>query len=215
MEVDLHTHSLYSPDSRSKLEAMVRRAVDVGLGAIAITDHDSWEGARAASKIAPPSLLIVPGAELKTDKGDLLALFVDREIKSRSFEEAVEKIHAQAGIAIVPHPGESRKVTKEAIAMADGYEAFNATLSAKDNQRSVDLASGLNKPGIAVSDAHLVMEIGNGRIMVPDCTTLAELREVVLEDPVITRKVKSNPLIHRTNEAVLFGLKGIWRRQSL
>ncbi|MBU0684879.1 MAG: PHP domain-containing protein [Thermoplasmatota archaeon] len=212
MEVDLHMHSFYSPDSRSKIEAMVRRASDVGLGAIAITDHDSWEGARAASRVTPPNLLIVPGAELKTDKGDLVALFVEKEIKSYSFEEAVEKIHAQAGIAIVPHPGESRKVTKGAIEIADGYEAFNATLSAKDNQRSVDLASGLNKPGIAVSDAHLVMEIGNGRIQAPDCTSLAELREVVLKNPVITRRVRSNPLIHRTNEAVLFGIKGIWRR---
>ena len=212
MEIDLHMHSLYSPDSRSKIEAMVKRAIDVGLGAIAVTDHDSWEGARAASRSAPPSLLIVPGAELKTDKGDLVALFVEQEIKSRSFEEAVDKIHALAGIAIVPHPGESRKATKEAIAIADGYEAFNATLSAKDNQRSVDLASGLNKPGIAVSDAHLVREIGNGRIQVPDCTSLAELREVVLKNPVITRRVKSNPFVHRTNEAVLFGLKGIWRR---
>jgi hypothetical protein len=212
LEVDLHTHSLYSPDSRSRIEAMVRRASDVGLGAIAITDHDSWEGARAAAKIAPPNLLIIPGAELKTDKGDLIAIFVEKEIVSRSFDEAVEKIHAQGGIAIVPHPGESRKVTKDAIAKADGYEAFNATLSAADNRRSVELASGLNKPGIAVSDAHLVMEIGNGRIRVPDCTTLAELREVVLKDSVITRRVKSNPLIHRTNEAILFGTKGIWRR---
>jgi predicted metal-dependent phosphoesterase TrpH len=212
LEIDLHMHSLYSPDSRSKIEAMVRRAMDVGLGAIAVTDHDSWEGARAASRIAPPSLLIVPGAELKTDKGDLVALFVEQEIRSRSFEEAVEKIHAQTGIAIVPHPGESRRVTKEAIAIADGYEAFNATLSPKDNQRSVDLASGLNKPGIAASDAHLVREIGNGRIQVPDCTSLAELREVVLKNPVITRMVRSNPLIHSTNEAVLFGIKGLWRR---
>ena len=212
MEIDLHMHSFYSPDSRSKIDAMIGRAIAVGLGAIAITDHESWEGARAAVRIAPPALLIVPGAELKTDKGDLLALFVEQEIRSRSFEEAVDKIHAQAGIAIIPHPGESRKVTKEAIAMADGYEAFNATLSAKDNRRSVDLASGLNKPGIAVSDAHLVREIGNGRIQVPDCTSIAELREIVLKNPVITRRVQSNPFVHRTNEAVLFGIKGIWRR---
>ena len=205
-------HSLYSPDSRSKIEAIVRRAVEVGLGAIAITDHDSWEGARAAARIAPPNLLIVPGAELKTDKGDLVALFVQKEIKTHSFEEAVEEIHAESGFAIVPHPGESRKATKEAIAIADGYEAFNATLSAKDNQRSVDLASGLNKPGIAVSDAHLVREIGNGRIDVLDSSSLAELREVVLRNPVITRRVKSNPFVHRTNEAVLYGIKGIWRR---
>jgi predicted metal-dependent phosphoesterase TrpH len=205
-------HSFHSPDSRSRIEAMVKRAIDACLGAIAITDHDSWEGARAASRIAPPNLLIVPGAELKTDRGDLVALFAEQEIKTSSFEDAVEKIHAQAGIAIVPHPGESHKVTREAIAVADAYEAFNATLSAKDNQRSVDLASGLGKPGIAVSDAHLVMEIGNGRIQVPDCTSLAELREVVLKNPVITRRVRSNPLIHRANEAILFGIKGVWRR---
>lgn len=212
MEVDLHMHSLYSPDSRSRIEAIVKRASDIGLGAIAITDHDSWEGGRAASRIAPHGLLIIPGAELKTDKGDLVAIFVEKEIRSHSYDEAVEMIHAQGGIAIVPHPGESRKATKEAIAIADGYEAFNATLKPKDNQRSIDLASGLNKPGIAVSDAHLVREIGNGRIRVPDCTSLADLREVVLKNPVITNTVRSNPIIHKTSEAVMFGIKGIWRR---
>ena len=58
----------------------------------------------------------------------------------------------------------------------------------------------------------LVAEIGNGRTKVPECRTLAELREHVLENPAPSRMVRSNLFIHRINEAYNFGTKGIWRR---
>ena len=69
MEIDLHIHSMFSNDSRSRPEAIVRKAVEVGLGAIAVTDHNSWRGARTVTSIAPRSLIVIPGAEIKTDKG--------------------------------------------------------------------------------------------------------------------------------------------------
>ena len=212
MEIDIHIHSLYSPDSRSRPEAIVARAISTGLRAIAVTDHMSWEGARATSKIAPRTLLVIPGAELKTDKGDLLALFIDEGVKTNVFAEAVERINALGGVSIVPHPSESPGITRSELSLADGYEAFNATCGPRSNRRSADLASGLGKPAFAASDAHMIMEIGNGRTSVQDCETLAELREVILRNPVISRTVRSNPLVHRANSALMFGLKGIWQR---
>lgn len=212
MEVDLHIHSRFSPDSRSRPESIVARALSVGLGAIAVTDHSSWEGWRSAAKAAEGRLLVVPGAELKTDRGDLLALFVEHEIASTAFASAVDDIRSAGGLAIVPHPGASRNITRKELEMADGFEAFNATLSPAGNRLSVQKAEGLMKPGLGSSDAHLVMEIGNGRTRVEDCATLDELRKALTKSPVVSRADRSNPVVHRANEAMLYGLKGIWRK---
>lgn len=212
MEVDLHIHSQYSPDSRSRPEDIIKRAVTLGLGAIAVTDHDSLKGAAAAARLAPESLLIVPGMELKTEKGDLLALFVSQEVRSNTFAAAVDEIRSDGGIAIVPHPGESPKMTSQDIALADGLEVFNATLSPRDNRRSLEYATELRMPGFSSSDAHLVMEIGNGTTRVQDSSSLEELRKALLADPVVLKTIRSNVLIHSMNQALLFVSKGIWLR---
>lgn len=212
MEVDLHMHSRHSNDSRSKVGEMVDRAVSVGLGAIAVTDHNSWEGAREAAKLADGRIIIIPGAEIKTDKGDVLALFVQDEITTRNFSEILEAIRAAGGISIIPHPGDSPRITKDDILKADGFEIFNSTCRRKANDFAARLASELRKPVFASSDAHLVEEIGNGRTKVPDCETLAELRERILENPVPSRMDPSNLVVHKVNEAFNFGTKGIWRR---
>ena len=191
---------------------MVNWAVSAGLGAIAVTDHNSWEGAREAAMLASGRIMIIPGAEIKTDKGDVLALFVEEEIATREFARVLDAIKGAGGISIVPHPGDSPKITKEDILRADGLEAFNSTCTRKSNEFSSKLASDLGKPAFASSDAHMVQEIGNGRTRVPDCKTLGELRGRILENPVLSRTEQSNLFVHRVNEAFNFGTKGIWRR---
>src|SRR5512137_1937114 len=147
MEVDLHIHSHHSNDSRSKTALIVERAVSEGLGAIAVTDHNSWEGAREAAKLANGRILVIPGAELKTDKGDVLAIFVDEEIRQRAYLEVLDQIRDRGGISIIPHPGDSPKITPEDISLADGLEAFNSTCLSKSNEYSAKLATALKKPG--------------------------------------------------------------------
>jgi predicted metal-dependent phosphoesterase TrpH len=212
LEVDLHMHSRHSNDSRSKVEQIIERAVSVGLGAIAVTDHNSWAGAREAAKLAEGRILIIPGAEIKTEKGDVLALFVSDEIASREFLTVIDEIRTRDGVSVVPHPTDSPKITVEDLILADGIEAFNSTCTPKSNERAAKTVAELKKPGFASSDAHLVNEVGNGRTRVPDCATVDELRKVILKDPVPSRMVASNLLLHRTNAALNFGLKGIWQR---
>ena len=59
---DLHIHTNYSRDGESRIEDIIRRAELIGLDAIAITDHDTIEGARAALTI-PTKVIIIPGIE--------------------------------------------------------------------------------------------------------------------------------------------------------
>lgn len=212
LEVDLHIHSMHSPDSLSRPDRIVRRARRLALGAIAVTDHDSWEGYRATASVAEGTPIVVPGAELKTAKGDLLALFVEEEIRTKDWGEAVDRIHSRGGLAVVPHPGMSRKLSADDIRMADAVETFNAKCSDECNARGRRLCEELSMPGIASSDAHCVTAIGNGRTMVRDSSTVEELHGHLLKGPVATVTQRTNPVLHYGNAIVCFGLKGVWKR---
>lgn len=78
---DLHTHTLCSDGVQSPTE-VVGQALERGLGALAITDHDTLQGLdEARQRAAGTGLEIVPGVELSTAAGDLevhvLGYFVD------------------------------------------------------------------------------------------------------------------------------------------
>ena len=57
-----------------------------GLNGIAITDHDTIKGSVEAIKNKPEGLDVICGAEIKTDRGDVIGLFLTEEITaSRSY----------------------------------------------------------------------------------------------------------------------------------
>jgi 3',5'-nucleoside bisphosphate phosphatase len=60
---DLHSHSSVS-DGTEPPAAVMRRAAQVGLDVIALTDHDTVAGHREATRALPPGVTLVPGAEL-------------------------------------------------------------------------------------------------------------------------------------------------------
>ena len=64
---DLHIHSTSSDGQYTPFE-IVRLAKDRGLGAIALTDHDSLEGLNEAAQAGKVmGLQVIPGVELSTD----------------------------------------------------------------------------------------------------------------------------------------------------
>lgn len=77
--VDLHIHTPASSDFRDRsasASAIVQAALDAGLELIAITDHNSAEMLLEVRKAAQRTALVVlPGVEISTQNGHLLALF--------------------------------------------------------------------------------------------------------------------------------------------
>ncbi len=70
MRVDLHTHTLYS-DGILKPEQLLQKATDVGLRGLAITDHDTIEGAVEAIKLSSKfNLDIIIGCEFSCFEND-------------------------------------------------------------------------------------------------------------------------------------------------
>jgi len=80
MKADLHCHSQYSYDSIAKIEEIIKEAETKGLDAVAVTDHDN---ARAWKEIKKTDFPIILGEEIKTNKGDVLGLFLKQEINGR------------------------------------------------------------------------------------------------------------------------------------
>lgn len=67
MAVDLHSHSTAS-DGSERPSTLVERAAELGLGTLALTDHDTLEGIEEARKAADHlDLELISGAELSLD----------------------------------------------------------------------------------------------------------------------------------------------------
>jgi hypothetical protein len=134
---------------------------------MAITDHNTIRGGVEARRITGNSdFLVVVGAEIATDAGDIIGLFLDKEIKKRIVHEVLSEIRQQGGIAILPHPYKSHKLSDEMIKGVDAIEVYNARASKRQNRDALELAREYGKPAIVGSDAHSRSEIGTCRVKI-------------------------------------------------
>lgn len=167
--VDLHCHTRASFDCLSAPKAVVRAAAERGLTHLAITDHDRIDGALEAREAAPAGLTVIVGEEVKTREGDLICLFLERAIPpGLSAAETIAAAREQGGLVGIPHPFDRLRgsLLRDARATealgweVDWVETHNARLVGHGNERAASYARELGLPGVAVSDAHSVMEVG-------------------------------------------------------
>jgi predicted metal-dependent phosphoesterase TrpH len=176
---DLHLHTIYSYDGTASLAAVLNRAKQLGLDVIAITDHDEVRGAVKALELAPNyGVEVIPGSEITTADGDLLALFIKEKVDAGlSLIETVLRVREQGGICIAPHPmaggmgmkSLSGRTILNALRnpqVADtliGIEAYNGTAIDRISSHYANiLASRLNVAKVGNSDAHTIDTMGFG-----------------------------------------------------
>jgi len=100
----IHVHTSYSYDSNSSPEAVIAAARREGVGCVAITDHDEIDGALEARAISTDVRVIV-GEEISTRDGHIIGLFLSSRIPpGLSAEKTIERIRAQSGLVLAPHP---------------------------------------------------------------------------------------------------------------
>jgi predicted metal-dependent phosphoesterase TrpH len=162
---DLHVHGSGSADSRLSDREAMTRAREIGLRGLAFTDHDRLTVARSPYD----DLVLVPGAELSTEWGDLLALGI-RELPppGLSVPGLIDDIHRQGGVAVVPHPfsEELRRICMnehvfDIIGLVDGLEVTSPKRSV-DNSKARKVAGGHGKAVTGGSDAHSAEAMGWG-----------------------------------------------------
>ena len=176
---DLHIHTRIS-DGMASVETVLDRANRLGdLGVIAITDHEDVRGGLEARELAAKRGLrveVVPGAEMTTRHGHLLALFIEQTPPIlRSVEATIEAIHAQGGIAIAAHPMSwltrslSRRTIDRVVARGEEgvtFDAIEANLSPAGRVTARQTAERNGErwrlPVCGGSDCHHLPQLGAG-----------------------------------------------------
>jgi hypothetical protein len=155
-----HIHTNYSFDTYTPVSKIISWLQNLGINFAAITDHETIQGALEAKRISKnSSLQIIVGAEYLTEKGDIMGLFLEKEIKTKESKKVIQEIKAQNGIVVLPHPYKAHKLDPELINSVDVIEVYNARTSDARNNKALELAKKYKKPMIAGSDAHFLSEI--------------------------------------------------------
>src|SRR5947209_827408 len=93
LNVELHCHTVFSLDGIMPLESLLGTAEKVGLDALAITDHDTIEGAKELQRLAQargvPLQIIVGEEKTLSDGSHVIGLFLERPIESGELERAI------------------------------------------------------------------------------------------------------------------------------
>jgi predicted metal-dependent phosphoesterase TrpH len=171
---DLHMHTHWSHDCSITVPDLLDHAEAIGLGAIAVTDHNVFGGAREATELARRRrLTVIPGEEIKTDgQGEVIGLFLSEEIpRGMSFGDTVEAIREQGGLVYVPHPFDRMHAIPEPatlhrhLAEIDLFEVYNARLLFEAyNDEALRFARKYNLTAGAGSDAHVLQGVGTGAL---------------------------------------------------
>ncbi len=190
-KADLHVHTEYSKDAFGPVEEVLRFATwNTELCAIAITDHNTMQGAFKAQDLAPKfGLEVILGEEIDSVEGHLIGLFLEKPIApGKSAEETVDTIHEQGGLAVIPHPmGRGsycikKGVLRRLLPLVDGIELLNPTWGGRLSSRTNRVLSERSKLIAATggSDAHLIGHVGRAHTLFPG-STAAELRQALQE----------------------------------
>lgn len=182
VRIDPHVHSEESYDAHDPVELLLEQASDVGLDGIVVTDHDAIDASLRAAELAPEYGLVgIPGVEVSTAAGHLLAIGVDeRPAPHRPLPETVETVRDAGGIAAVLHPFQRSRhgIRRRYIGDCDAIETYNAWLfTGYHNRRAKRFAASRGYPGLGASDAHAARHIGRAytELTVPDVSSKRKL----------------------------------------
>jgi predicted metal-dependent phosphoesterase TrpH len=165
VKVDLHLHSHFSHDGRSSLDDLIARCKECGLDRIALTDHNTVEGALTLARMAPD--LSIMGEEVKTLEGEVIGLFITSRVPPfLPPDEVMDLIHGMGGLTYIPHPLDRHRANFSAQRIGeladriDIIETYNPWCDAAANQAAARLAEDLGKVAATGSDSHAAHELG-------------------------------------------------------
>ncbi|MEA3457061.1 MAG: PHP domain-containing protein [Candidatus Thermoplasmatota archaeon] len=222
IKLDLHVHSQYSDDAVGSPRDIIKSLKKKGLQGMAFTDHNTVSGGIAALKIAPKDFIVIPGIEISTADGHILALNVKKNIpKKLSTEETVDIIIDEGGIPIIPHLFRSMSGIKTAKLKTvrdsiHAIEVFNSCSQPKTNLKIAKVAKEFNLGGTGGSDAHNPLYAGYGYTLVdttdfnPD-TVLSEINKKKTwgEGTVLPLEYRRNRMIKSVKQFFQRGFKRI------
>ena len=191
IRLDLHNHTSFSADGVMSPAELLRAAKASGLACIAVTDHNTVEGALEALALseADPALpRVIPGIEISTADGDVIGLYVRAAVpRGLSAMDSIALIRQQGGLVYLPHPFDiirrgtiAARAREQVAEESDVVEVLNGrSLSSVAVKNSESLARRHSKPQGAGSDAHGAREVGRAYVTVERCPSRDDLAELI------------------------------------
>lgn len=180
LRLDLHVHSRHSPDSALPVELIASRLAAAGLQGFALTDHNSVAGhpELGAAWARFPEFVLVPGVEVSTIEGHLLAYGLsEAPPDQRPISETIDWVRDRGGVPVLAHPlrrshGVGRIVAE--TAQVPAIETVNGHNSPRANRQAADVARRLDLGATGGSDVHELADLGRAYTEFPDGTTGVE-----------------------------------------
>jgi hypothetical protein len=198
IHVDLHMHTDHSPDCATPVDTLLDTAKRVGLGAIAVTDHNEISGALEARERAN-GIKVIVAEEVKTaDQGEVIGLFIEEKIpRGMTLQETIAEIRRQGGLVYVPHPFDRMHAVPDyehlldVVEDIDAIEVFNPRVAfSAFNEEAARFAAKYRIVAGAGSDSHVAQGLGSVKIRMRDFDGPEEFLES-LRDADIVRKRQS------------------------
>ena len=196
INIDLHVHTNYSRCAILKPSEIEPLALKRGLDAVAITDHNTIDGALEVKNHAKKIKVII-GEEIKTTKGEIIGYFLNEQIPPfLTPEETIKEIKRQGGLVSVPHPFDrlrssrlEAKTLEKILPDIDMIEVFNARdILTDEDSGLMEIACQLGITHVAASDAHLSVEVGRSYITIEDFESSADFLENIKNLTAVKRK---------------------------
>lgn len=193
-----------------RVENLLETCQRKGIDRIVITDHNATNGAFQAQKIDPQRVIV--GEEILTQKGELLAAFMQEEIPAGlPSSETIDRLREQGAFISVSHPFDRLRSGHwqledllEITPLVDAIEIFNARCMSPDfNRQAAEFAKEHQLAGTVGSDAHAAFEIGRATMLLPDFLDANSFKEGLPKAQFETRL--SSPLVRFTSRyAVMY-----------
>src|SRR3954470_13821145 len=176
IHLDLHMHTDHSPDCATAVPTLLETAERVGLGAIAITDHNEISGALEAREQAD-GIKVIVAEEVKTaDQGEVIGLFIEEKIpRGLTLQETIAEIRRQGGLVYVPHPFDRMHAVPDyehllnVVEDIDAIEVFNPRVAfSAFNEEAARFAAKYRIAAGAGSDSHVPQGLGSVKIEMRD-----------------------------------------------
>lgn len=211
MKFDMHVHTLHSPRCGwMRPERLVEHAREKGLAGLAVTDHNTIDGALEVFDIVRDEqmeLSVIIGEEISTDRGEVLAYFINEEIEPGSFAEVLTEIRRAGGISAIPHPFDKLRrhavrLTRDDVGTFDCIEGFNARILFKAyNVLAYNFGKKYDIVITAGSDAHFLNEIGNAGVI----TEQKDIREAIMKKDITIYGHKTMVINHAGTKVLKWG----------
>jgi len=186
LRLDLHVHSRCSPDGRAEVDQFVAALSGRNLEGFALTDHNTIAGHPRLAEIAleHPSIRLLPGVEVSTAEGHLLAYGLTQlPPQGKAVAETVEWVEAHGGVPVLAHPFRRVHGVGDAIARrarVPSVETLNGHNGARANARAAAVVSARRLGSTGGSDAHDPRDLGRTWTVFPEgAATVDDLLEAL------------------------------------